>query len=106
MPRYELFLPDTQQISRGVVVNAPGWEQLLAENQRAFAEAWVARPVFRAIYDAQSNSQYVDSLFANGGVTPGATERAALIDGLNGGTETRATVLRKGPDNSILFQQE
>jgi hypothetical protein len=106
MPRYELFLPDTQQISRGVVVNAPGWEQLLAENQRAFAEAWVARPAFRAIYDPQSNSQYVDSLFANGGVMPGATERAALIDGLNGGTETRATVLRKVADNSILLQQE
>lgn len=106
MPRYELFLPDTQQIARGVIVNAPGWEELLAANQRAFAEAWVARPGFRAIYDSQSNTQYVDSLFANAGVMPGTAERTALIDGLNGGTETRATVLRKVADNQILFHQE
>jgi hypothetical protein len=106
MPRYELFLPDTQQIARGVIVNAPGWEELLATNQRAFAEMWVARPAFRAIYDAQSNTQYVDSLFANAGVVPGIAERTALIEGLNGGTETRATVLRKVADNQILFHQE
>jgi len=106
MPRYELFLPDTQQIARGVIVNAPGWEELLASNQRAFAEAWVARPAFRAIYDAQSNTQFVDSLFANAGVTPGTAERTGLIDGLDRGTETRATVLRKVSDNQIVIQQE
>src|SRR2546423_4919002 len=106
MPRYEPFLPDVQEIGRGVVVNTPGWEQLLAANQRAFAEEWVKRPAFKALYDSKSNAQYVDALFANGGVTPGAAERTGLINGLDNGTETRATVLRKVADNQTLVQQE
>jgi hypothetical protein len=106
MPRYELFLPDTQQIGRGVVVQAPGWEELLEANKRAFADAWVKRLEFRAIYDSKSNPDYVDALFANAGVTPTTTERAALIDGLNGGTQTRASVLRTVAENEILKQQE
>jgi hypothetical protein len=106
MPRYELFLPDVQEIGRGVIVNAPGWEQLLAANQRAFAEEWVKRPAFKALYDGKSNAQYVDALFANAGVTPGAQERTELINGLDSGTETRTTVLRKVADNQTLIQQE
>jgi hypothetical protein len=39
-------------------------------------------------------------------VTPTQSERDALVNGLNNGTETRATVLRKVVDNPAFFQQE
>ena len=35
-----------------------------------------------------------------------ATERAALINGLGNGTETRATVLHKIADNAVFHQHE
>jgi hypothetical protein len=106
MPRYELFLPDVQEISRGVVVLAPGWEQLLESNKQAFANDWVTRPEFRTIYDSKSNANYVDTLFANAGVVPSAGDRTALINGLNAGTQTRATVLRLVAENDVLQHQE
>ncbi|MGI9068852.1 MAG: DUF4214 domain-containing protein [Pyrinomonadaceae bacterium] len=51
-----------------------------------------------------SNQQYVDKLFQTTGVTPTASERAALIDGLNASpaTETRATVLQKVVDGVVV----
>jgi hypothetical protein len=106
MPRYELFLPDVQEIGRDVVVLAPGWEQLLESNKRQFADNWVRRPEFRAIYESKSNAQYVDALFTNAGVVPGAGERSELVDGLNAGTQTRASVLRAVAENATLQRQE
>ncbi|HCX30273.1 MAG TPA: hypothetical protein DHU55_10970, partial [Blastocatellia bacterium] len=40
------FLLDTRTIAQGVVVNAPGWEQLLEANKATFIESFVARPQF------------------------------------------------------------
>jgi hypothetical protein len=62
-------------------------------NKQAFVNAFVTRADFRAIYDGLNNTQYVDRLFQTTGVTPSASDRQALIDGLNGGTLTRAQVL-------------
>jgi len=91
------FLAETQSIGRGVVVGQTGWEALLETNRKAFLDAWVRRPEFFALQAAKTNEELVNVLFANGGV--GASEemalRTQLIDGLNGGTETRATALRK-----------
>src|SRR3989449_9914479 len=53
---------------------------------------------FKAIYDGMNNQQYVDKLFLTTGVNASASDRTALVNGLNGGTETRASVLRKGVD--------
>ena len=50
---------------------------------------------FAARYAGASNNQYVDLLIANTGVQFSLDERSALVNGLNGGSETRATVLRK-----------
>ena len=36
--RLNEFLPDTQQIGRGVVVGEPGWQQVLENNKQAFAQ--------------------------------------------------------------------
>ena len=61
---------------------------------------FVTRTEFRAIYDGLNNTQYVDKLFQTTGVTPTAADRQALIDGLNGGSETRASVLFKVVDGT------
>ncbi|HEX8476428.1 MAG TPA: S8 family serine peptidase [Pyrinomonadaceae bacterium] len=107
MPRLATFLPDTQAIGAGIVVNAPGWEAKLEENTRAFLDAWVNRAEFTTRYPASLTAdEYVNRLFANAGFTPDAAERAELVNGLNGGTETRATVLRKVAENAVFSRQE
>ena len=58
------------------------------------------RPELRAIYDKLNNTEYIDKLFQTTGVTPSASDRQALIDGLNGNTETRAGVLFKVVDGT------
>ncbi len=106
MPRRNTFLVDMEAAARGVVVGTAGWEQKLEANKQAVAAAWVARPEFRAVYDSMSNAQYVDALFRNAGVVPPQAEREALVAGLNGGAETRATVLRKVADNAEIRRKE
>ncbi|MCA1592159.1 MAG: DUF4214 domain-containing protein [Acidobacteria bacterium] len=105
-PSMAEFLPDTQEAGRGVVVGAPGWEQQLETNKRSFVEQWVTRADFRNTFDALSNDQFVDRLFANAGVTPDATERSALVGGLNAGTQTRASVLRRVSENAEFTKKE
>ena len=46
------FLPDTQQIGRGVVVGVGNWEQQLEENKQAFAAEFVLRSRFTMAYPA------------------------------------------------------
>ena len=100
------FLPDSRLISQGVVVNSPGWEDQLEQNKQAFTDAWVSRTEFKAAYDAVTDAQYVDTLFANAGVTPDQAERDALVGGLDGGTETRATALRKVAESRAVSEKE
>jgi autotransporter-associated beta strand protein len=105
MPRYREFLRDTQEIGRGVIVGAPGWEALLEANKLAFIEEWVQRPAFKALYDGKSDVGFVDALFANAGVV-NIAERDNMLAGLQGGTETRSSVLRRMTENQSFSQGE
>jgi len=91
------FVVGTRSLGRDVVVGAPGWEQTLESNKQAFLDFWVARPEFVTIYGGKTSADYVNTLFANAGVTANqeATLRTQLIAGLDSGTETRASALRK-----------
>jgi Tol biopolymer transport system component len=106
------FLPDTQQIGKGLVVNQPGWEQTLENNKQAFASQFVQRSRFVSAYPAMvTPAQFVDALLANGGITSSATERASLIGEFNAATTSgdlaaRARVLRRVAENQIFAQQE
>ncbi len=106
------FLPDTQQIGQGVVVNQAGWEQILENNKQAFAADFVQRPRFTSAYPtSMSSEQFVDALFANAGVTPSANDRAAAINEFAFAATTadvaaRARALRRVAENSALAQQE
>src|SRR5207244_10245701 len=48
--KFNEFLPDTQLIGRGVVVNQTGWETVLENNKQAFIAEFVQRPRSIASY--------------------------------------------------------
>jgi hypothetical protein len=100
------FLTDAQAIGNGVVVNSPGWEQLLENNKRVFSDSWVARSAFRSIYDGLSNAQFVDTLIANTGVTFSDTDRNAFVEELNNQLMSRASVLRLIAENQAFYNAE
>ena len=115
MPRIAEFFADTRRAAEGVVVGREGWEALSEENQRRFADEFVARPEFKERYpDAMTPAQYVDALDNNIShpwreTEPGAlslSEREQLISGLASGAETRASVLRKMAAHPDFARQE
>ena len=106
MPKYNSFMRDLQEVGRGVIVGAPGWEQKLKDNQQQFADKWVNRPGFRAVYDNLSNADYVNALYTNAGIVPPQAEKEALVAKLDAASETRAAVLLDVAANSTFRQQE
>jgi hypothetical protein len=105
-PLFSEFLADTALVSAGVVVNSPGWQELLESNKQSFAEAWVARSAFSSIYAGLTNEQYVDALIFNSGVAFTNTDRDSLVDVLNSGAFTRDEVLRLVADNFDFYNAE
>jgi hypothetical protein len=106
MPKYASYMRDLQAVSRGVVVNAPGWQALLADNQERLAREWVARPEFKAKYANLSNAEYVSALYANAGIVAPQTESDALVARLDSATEDRALALLDVATNAAFQQQE
>lgn len=106
MPRRNDFMIEMQAAAQGVVVGAPGWQQKLEDNKRLAAERWVNRQDFRDRFEHLTNDQFVDQLFANAGVRPGETEREDLIRGLNAGSDSRSSVLRKIAENGEFKRKE
>jgi subtilisin family serine protease len=110
--RLEEFLPDTQRISQGVVVLAPGWEQLLENNKQAFTEEFVQRSRFLAAFPStMTPAEFVDKLNdnakdASNNKPLSAAERDQLVNALTNGTMTRAQVLRVVAEDSTLFDSE
>jgi hypothetical protein len=79
----------------------------LDTSKTAFANGFVQRPAFTALYPgSMTPAQYVDALNANTGnsLTPG--ERDGLVSGLQTGSETRGTVLRRIADNPAFIDLE
>jgi len=110
--RFNEFLPDTQEIGRGVVVGQTGWEQALENNKQAFATEFVQTSRFMTTFPTtMTPAQFGDKLFTNAGVTPSATDRNAAIAEFGSATNTtdvaaRSRALRDVAENSILNSQE
>ena len=110
--RFNEFLPDTQQIGQGVVVNVGNWQQQLENNKQAFALDFVQRSRFATAFATTlTPAQFVDTLFTNAGVTPSASDRQAAINEFGSATTTsdtaaRGRALRDVTENSILNAQE
>jgi len=106
MPKYQEFIEDFRRLGAGVYVSASGWQRILEDNKTRLTDEWVTRANFKALYDGKSNEQYIDALYANAGVAPTAGERNSLISALNGGSETRAGVLRRVAENRELYRND
>ena len=80
------FLPDTLQISNGVVVGVGTWQTQLENNKVAFANAFVARARFLTDFpNTMTATEFVNKLNTNAGSPLDSTERTNLINGLTSG---------------------
>jgi cytochrome c peroxidase len=106
------FLPDSQKIGQGVVVNQAGWETVLENNKQAFAAEFVQRSRFVSAFPTSlSPAEFVDRLFTNAGVAPSSSERTLAIDEFGAAANTtdaqaRSRALRRIAENTTLAQQE
>jgi hypothetical protein len=88
IPKYPEFMMDLSRVT-GFLTPAQ-----IEANKVAFIADFMSRPEFTTKYDpVPAPADYVNLLESTAGVT--LSNKAALIAGLQGGTETRATVLRK-----------
>ena len=106
------FLPDKQEISRGVVIGQPGAEELLEQNKAAYFNAFVRRERFTSSYPTTlTPGQYVDMLNVNTGGALTAQERQAAIGEFGGAATTadpdaRARALRRVAENAEFSRRE
>ena len=106
LPRHAEFLKDARTIARGVFSESEDEEQVFEKNLRQFAEASLGREPFSRSFRDLDDAQYVDRLLANAGISIPAQERATLIAGLAGKSETRATVLLKIVNDQRFVEKE
>lgn len=105
--RLSEFLPDTQQIGAGVVVNTPGWEAVLAANKQLFFSQFVERTRFKNAYPAAMSAlDFVIALDNNAGHPLSAAERNQLVADLTSGAKTRAQVLQAIAEDADLVTAE
>jgi uncharacterized protein (DUF2141 family) len=101
--RLNEFLPDTQELGNGVIVNQPGWEQVLENNKQAFLTEFVQRNRFTTAYpQSMTAGQFVDKLNDNAGNVLSVAERDQLVNELTALTKTRAQVLRAVAEDADL----
>ncbi len=101
------FTADRQRIAQGVVVNEPGWDGLLETNKQNYFTGFVGDPRFVAAFPTSlTPQQFVDTLNANAGQVLSDAERVTLVNALNGGTMTRAQVLRAVAEDADTQRQE
>jgi hypothetical protein len=107
------FLPDTQEIGRGVVIGQPGADAQLEANKQKFFADFVGRASFLAAYpNSLTATEFVEKLNANtyDPQSPGAgalteIERDALVLQLSQAPSSptlRAQVLRAVAENGVF----
>jgi hypothetical protein len=99
------FMRDVATVSEGIVVNNQISGAVVEANRNRLAAEFVLRPEFVAKYGALTNILYVQELFNTTGITATPSEKQALVDGLTGGTETKASVLRKVVDGTVVISE-
>jgi hypothetical protein len=106
------LLPDAQTIGQGVIVNQGNWQQQLETNKQNYASAFVQRSAFTSAYPtSMTPDTFVDTLFANAGVSPASIDRAEAVAEFGSASNTadvaaRARALRRVAENGTLVQQE
>lgn len=101
------FLPDTLQMSNGVIVGVTGWEGVLENNKQTFAADFVSRARFTAAYPVgMPPAQFVDTLNTNAGNPLSSSELNQLVNELTSGAKSRAQVLRAVAEDPDLAAAE
>jgi cytochrome c peroxidase len=106
------FLPDKQEIGRGVIIGQPGADALLEQNKVAYFNNFVQRARFTSVYPTTlTPEQYVDALNANTGGSLTADERQAAINEFGGAAtiddvSARARALRRVAENKEFADRE
>jgi hypothetical protein len=104
---YRSFVKEARELGEGVIVGQGEWRQRLDANRRAFAEEFTARPAFRDEFpDSLTAAQYVERLNARATGALSVSEFAALVAGLEAGTETRGSALLKIADDEDFRRRE
>jgi len=96
-PLYTEFIPDMQKVGGALSPE----QEAVAKDQ--YMNDFVTKPEFKALYDALSNQGYLDKLEQTMGVT--ISNKANLVTALNGGTQTRAQVLRTIIESQPVFDK-
>jgi len=104
-PVFAEFIPDAQFVAAGIIVNNQLSAAQLEANKSAYIGQFMNKSEFFLIYSGLTNQQYVDKLFETTGINASAADRAALVNGLNNQTETRATVLKKVVDGTVVIAE-
>ncbi|HEY8186599.1 MAG TPA: Calx-beta domain-containing protein [Pyrinomonadaceae bacterium] len=105
--RLNEFLPDTQQIGKGVVIGQPGANEVLENNKQAMIAEFVQRSRFTTAFPlSMTASVFVDRLNTNAGGVLSQAQRDQLVSDLTFGAKTRAEVLRAVAEDSDLFAAE
>jgi hypothetical protein len=95
-----------------VIVNAPGWQELLEANRTAFMESFVQRPQFNLEYEPElTPSEFVDRLNGKAGGALSSADVAAAVAEFGGAATSedigaRARVLRRVALSQTVSQRE
>jgi len=106
------FVPDSFQISNGVVIGQPGALEVLEANKVAFANDFVTRTRFTTAYATSlTPTDFVNQLFTTAGVTPTAQQLQDAINEFGGAgntvdTAARGRAVRRIAENPILNNAE
>ena len=106
------FLLDTRTIGEGVVVNAPGWQELLERNKTEFIETFVARLRFSEAYPLNlTPAEFVNLLNAKTGGALSSNDVATAVAEFQGAATSdsvaaRARALRRIAENETFSQRE
>jgi len=105
--RLNELLVDAHEIGSGLIVNFPGWEQVLENNKQAFAINFTLRSRFTNEFpQSLTATEFVDKLNTNSGGALSPGERNQLINDLTSGAKTRAQILRAVAEDPDLVNAE
>ncbi len=108
--RLNEFLPDTQRIGQGVIVNFGNWQAQLEANKQAYFLEFVLRQRFITAFPlSMTAAEFVDKLNQNAGGVLSQVERDQLVAQLSSAANqsaARAAVLRAVTEHPSLAQAE
>ena len=80
-------------LGRGVKLGETGWEAKLEANQALLLDNWINRDDFAATYGQKSNADFINALIVTAGLRWPAGKRTDLLQALDDGKLSRASVL-------------